>query len=191
MEKSTNPSAVRSREMIVEALFRLMKCKRYTEITITDIAKEAQIGRKTFYRHFYTPDDVLDEYVEGLFAEYRLMLKEAQICNIYEHIPRYFQFWGGHREFLQLLEKNNLSFFILKKYDVLLPEIFSLLPCEIEEASAISEYFISYTAGGFWNMLFRWVSRDGRETPEEMTEIFKAFFSQVVGNISAASEREK
>lgn len=191
MEKSTNPSAIRSRKMIVQALLRLMKRKKYAAITITDIANEAQIGRKTFYRHFYTLDDVLNEYVDELFAEYRAMLKEAQICNIYEHIPRYFQFWSRHMEFLQLLEKNDLSSFILKKYDALLPEVFLLLPCVLEEKSAMSEYFLSYTAGGFWSMLFKWCSRGGKETPEEMTDIFKAFFSQVVGNLTVSGETEK
>lgn len=191
MEKSLNPSAIRSRKMIVEALLRLMKRKKYTAITITDVANEAQIGRKTFYRHFYTLDDVLDEYVNELFAEYRAMLKEAQICDIYEHIPCYFRFWNEHMEFLQLLEKNNLLFFILKKYDVLMPEIFTLLPCVIEKGSDVSEYFLSYTAGGFWSMLCKWISRGGKETPEEMTEIFKAFFSQVVGNISGFGETHK
>lgn len=185
MNKSMNPSSIRSRKLIVDALLRLMKHKKYSSITITDIANEAQIVRKTFYRHFYSLEDVLDEYVEELFTQYREMLRHAHVQNIYEHIPLYFGFWQEHLEFLQLLEQNNLLAYVLQKYNVLLPELYTLLPCHMEENTLMMEYFVSYTAGGFWNLLCKWVAGGGKETPEEMTEIFMHFFSQIADNLLA------
>ncbi len=182
MERSQNPSAIRSRKMIVDALLRLMERKPYNEISVTDIAKEAQVVRKTFYRHFYTLEDVLDEYVEQLFVEYSSMLKDAQIQNIVEHIPLYFSFWKSHEDFLQVLSKNDLLFLILKKYDQIFPDIFALLPCHMDEDAVIKSYFQSYTAGGFFSLLFQWIKSGYKESPEEMSSIFTKFFAQFIAD---------
>ncbi len=183
-DKSSNPSAIRSRQMIVNALFTLMKQKKYTSITITDIAIEAQVTRKTFYQHFYSLDDVLDEYIETLYTEYIKALQQASIQSIYEHIPLYFKFWMTHFDFLTLLSKNNLLSFILTKYDELLPLIYAHLPCSIEGDSILFEYFSTYTSGAFWKLLCKWVERGGKETPEQMSEIFKGFIVEMTKNPS-------
>jgi len=50
--KQKNKTAVRSQNMIADALFSLMKRKPFHQITVTEICAEAAVGRKTFYRNF-------------------------------------------------------------------------------------------------------------------------------------------
>ncbi len=52
-------SSIRSRLLITNALLKLIKVKDFGEITITDIVKEADINRGTFYAHFKDTSDVL------------------------------------------------------------------------------------------------------------------------------------
>lgn len=177
MAKSQNPSSIRSRKRIIDALLRLMQKKKYEAITITELAHEAQIVRKTFYHHFYTLDDVLEEYVENLLDEYIEMLKEAHIQNIYEHLPLYFKFWQTHFHFLEVLHQNDRLIFVLKKYDAILPKLYSLLPCPMDKSSLLFDYFTAYSSGAFWKLLCRWVERGGKESPEEMADIFHTFLT--------------
>lgn len=61
----------RAREYITEALLQLMNKKNYENITITDIAERAGVTRITFYRNFNTKDDIVKQYVQNIFNEYK------------------------------------------------------------------------------------------------------------------------
>ena len=54
---------VRTRKAIREAFKRLVRNTSYDKVTITAIAREADIDRKTFYLHYDSVDDVVDEIV--------------------------------------------------------------------------------------------------------------------------------
>ncbi len=178
-QKSNNPSAIRSRKMIVDALLNLMKQKDFSKITITDIAKEAQIARKTFYQHFYRLEDILNEYIESLYVEYIDEISKVRITSICMHVQLYFQFWQKHIVFLQRLSKNNLLIFILKKYEELLPYIHILLPCQLQHNTTEFEYYTAFTSGAFWMLLCKWVERGGKESPEVMARTFQTFFLEM------------
>lgn len=52
---------------IIAGLFAVMEVDEYALITVTQIAQEAAIGRKTFYRYFKNKEEVLERAVEHLF----------------------------------------------------------------------------------------------------------------------------
>ena len=60
-----------SRRMIEEALFLIMEEKPYAQITVSEIAKTADVSRRTFYRMYHEKDEVLHCYFESLCREYR------------------------------------------------------------------------------------------------------------------------
>ena len=49
----------RTKLWIINSLLDLLKRKEYASITINMIADNAQLGRRTFYRHFDTKDDAM------------------------------------------------------------------------------------------------------------------------------------
>ncbi|EAC4523120.1 TetR/AcrR family transcriptional regulator, partial [Listeria monocytogenes] len=55
---------------IIKGLFSVMNTYEFSMITVTQIAQEANIGRKTFYRYFKNKEEVLEEAIELLFTEY-------------------------------------------------------------------------------------------------------------------------
>ncbi len=179
VEKSNHPSAVRSRKMIAEALISLMMQKEYSKITITDIANEAQIARKTFYQHFYSLEDILDEYIQMLYIDYIDTISKVQITSIIEHVELYFQFWQQHMHFLSLLSKHKLLVFILRKYEELVPYLHTYLPCQLQHDTTEFEYYTAFTSGAFWMLLCKWVERGGKEQPEVMANAFQTFFLEM------------
>lgn len=63
---------VRTKQAIHAALERLTEKQDYRKITVTALAREADIDRKTFYLHYTSVDDVVKEYVRErveMFAE--------------------------------------------------------------------------------------------------------------------------
>lgn len=61
--------AVRSRQMIRDAFIGLLERKRYDEITISELAKAANINRVTFYLHYRDLDDFITQLVDELIEE--------------------------------------------------------------------------------------------------------------------------
>lgn len=63
------------------ALFRLMQVKELSRITVTEVAEEAGISRKTFYNYFRNVDDLARYIVEGNAEVYARNFTECLIRN--------------------------------------------------------------------------------------------------------------
>lgn len=53
---------LKTKEAIQHAFFTLIEENKTTKITISDIARRANIDRKTFYLHYNTPIDIIHEF---------------------------------------------------------------------------------------------------------------------------------
>jgi len=155
------------------SLLELLSEKPYNKITITEITSTAQLARRTFYRNFDSKEDILDMYIQKLCDEYINLLKEEKILKIQTVAKVYFDFWNKHLNFLILIEKNNLWYMVLQKYNQYLPMIHKKFNDNKEEYQNNNtlEYVLAFSAGGFWNMLIKWVHEGAKKTPNEMAEL--------------------
>ncbi len=62
--KKTDRRTLYSKKVIREAFLLLKRTKAYNDITVTDICREAEISRGTFYLHYRNTAEVLDEVLE-------------------------------------------------------------------------------------------------------------------------------
>ena len=62
------------KEAIVKALLNLLKKKDYTDITVTDVVKEAKVARVSFYRHFSSISDVLESIIDQTVQKFNIEL---------------------------------------------------------------------------------------------------------------------
>ena len=70
----------KTRRAIQEAYFRLLSQKRNEKITVSEITREADIDRKTFYLHYDSVQDVIREYTE---AKTREVLRRLTIRSFF------------------------------------------------------------------------------------------------------------
>ena len=69
----------KTRAAIREAFERLLETTDNNEITVIAIAREAQIGRKTFYAHYGSVDEVLSQIARERIAQ---MVKEIRVKDM-------------------------------------------------------------------------------------------------------------
>src|SRR5215469_17600853 len=62
--------SLRTRNLINSALLKLLFERRYETITVQDILDGADIGRSTFYTHYYDKEDVLASIVEQMMGTF-------------------------------------------------------------------------------------------------------------------------
>ena len=57
----------KTRRAIYEAFEDLMRTEHYSAVTVAQIIDRADVGRSTFYAHFETKDDLLDQMCREMF----------------------------------------------------------------------------------------------------------------------------
>ena len=92
-----------SGRMIETALLELMREKEFAQITVSEIAKKADVGRRTFYRLYTGKEDVLHCYFDKLCQNYRDICPVLNKYDIDQIAGEYFGFWYQHRDFFYCL----------------------------------------------------------------------------------------
>ena len=181
MNETKNPSALRSKKEIFEALLRLMAQHPYEEITVKQIALEAQLERKTFYRNFTSKDDVLEAILDELVDEYKHDLITIRGVSPIEII---FGFCMKKKRLLLLFDKNNMMYRILRKLNTSLLEkheelkALGLIPPNLF-GDLDMKYLISVNVGAGWNVICRWVHEGMKEDPREITATLTQYIIQL------------
>ena len=73
---------IKTKDAIVNAYKTLLIDKPNSKITITDLAKEANIDRKTFYLHYASIDEIRIEIMECQLTDLELELNQNNILNV-------------------------------------------------------------------------------------------------------------
>src|SRR6201982_1645819 len=69
VEENTDPRVLRSRQMLMEALLRLLTRKEFDDISIQEIADEATLNRATFYLHYPDKNALLQAMTGARFRD--------------------------------------------------------------------------------------------------------------------------
>ncbi len=76
MERS-DLRVVKTRRVIRNALFKLMSEKELSKITVSELCACAEINRKTFYRHYRTIPDVIEELEGEILDEFADIMRTS------------------------------------------------------------------------------------------------------------------
>ncbi len=172
MNKSSNPSSIRSKKEITDALLKLMQDHPYSEISVKQIVLETPLERKTFYNNFSSKDDVLDSIITNAIHEYVVALTsspEGPLSVIFE-------FCDKNRYLLELLHKNNLLYLLLLKLNVVIPDgnPFAQMIGDLDP-----DYLIAFNIGAIWNIIFKWVDRGMTDSPDEIKATLEEYLKRI------------
>ena len=176
-----NPTALRSRQCIVEAMLAMLSEQPFDEIRISELSMRADLTRQTFYQNFSSKIEVLNYYLDQLFEQFFMVLQNKQIHTPKELTYQYFSFWEQHEEFLLLIIKNNLSGLITTNFPVYLNR---LLPQKWDRDEntnlQMQQYANVYISGALANILIFWINDRKRLSIEEIVNIIDAIHAREV-----------
>ncbi len=180
MQKTQNKIALKSQEMLIEALIQLLKLKEYKEISISEITSTAGLDRKTFYRNFDAKEDLLKQYCHSLALEMVEGIKrKGNLSRRNDITVSFFEMWSSHLELLRILKKNKLHYLLLEEFYEMLSIVRKELRPELDSSMITEEiqYALDFNIGGYWNLLFRWLEEDFKMSPKEMADIIDRLFN--------------
>lgn len=180
MNDSNNPSAIRSKKQITDALLLLMEKYPYSEISVKQIVLETELVRKTFYRNFESKDDVLRSYIRTILRDYFDIVNNARG----DVLTTIFEFAKKNKKLLKLLDKNDMMHFVLQGMNEFILSVKSEQNPELNPFSKLfagldSDYLITLNIGGIWNVISLWVRRGMKDKPEDVRSAIQQYLSRM------------
>ena len=130
--------SLRTRHLINNAMLELLFEQRYETITVQDILDRADIGRSTFYTHYYDKEDVLESIAGQMFETFNQQFSQRNVeqgivpgLELFEHVKQHYQYFqamlrGYAGELLWKSAQNALSKMIEQSLPLFTPT--NLLP---------------------------------------------------------------
>ncbi len=175
--QKTDRRSERTRQLLLDALLKLMAEKQYDLITVQDVIDKANVGRSTFYAHYQDKDDLLTSSFERVLAllnphidyDYAATARLLHVEGLFQHVKDHHHLykaliWGQGIESLFKTGQTYLARNIEEQIVLLAPQHDLSVPLPI---------LSNYLAGTLLTLLKWWLDNNMPYTPQRMDEIFQ------------------
>lgn len=172
MNNKIDLRVLKTEEAIKKAFKDMLLEMPYEKITIKELCNRAVINRKTFYLHYDTIEDVLEEFQEEQSCEYFERIKDFDhIKDVDKLIKVFFEFSQEQGKFYEIIHCNSHYDYIHKrqtnKISIKSQDNFKSIRKFDENKQSI---ILSYITNSLLGIYRQWVS-DGKQIP--LQEIIK------------------
>ena len=162
---------IKTKKAIIAAFFTLLQEKNISKITITELAKLADIDRKTFYLHYASIADLYNDLgnmtvslIKKEIIDYSTANKTPYelFVNINDIISEKLDL------FKDIAKNNNFSDFVFNIKDILSNELIKLYGKENTPASERFKLTTEFIASGTISMYLKWLKGEADITMDEL-----------------------
>lgn len=162
----------RVRKQITEALFSLLRKKSFSEITVTDIVKEAKVARASYYRNYENKEAIIESAIDAVRDE---IMENIDYYDD-EHIFNKENVLKGFTDALTacLVIKSDLLTLYNNGFGSLIQQTFNRYIMEFAgnmAATSIERYKLYFISGAVTNVLIEWLNEGANEPPREIASI--------------------
>ena len=177
---------VKTKQKIKDTLMLLLQSKRISEVTISELCKKANINRNTFYAHYSTPEQVLDEVANDLQEGLYSVLNDSSTSE-QTLIAACKYTKDNAKNNIILLDNNAESIFVKKGID---HSINSRIYVVDNQNGRFSEKQIKliheYITIGAVAIMKSWLYSGMKESPEEIGKLIDFINSSLVAGLNSA-----
>jgi AcrR family transcriptional regulator len=167
----------RTRRLVISAMMELMAEQSYDAITVQDLLDRANIGRSTFYSHYFDKEDVLASLAEQMLELLSKPLSQRDAgqgiipsLELFQHALQYHQHFramlrGHAREVVWDAAQTALC----RTIEQTLAAAFTTKRSPSVPLTVMSQYL----AGAFLNLLKWWLETEMPYSPAQMDDMFQ------------------
>ena len=165
----------RTKKLLADALIALALDKGYDEITIQEITDHADIGYRTFFRHYSDKDELRNDILSSLMAELRELMAPPPLDFFINPDIDSNELPDGSVPFKHVLENQDLYHVLLfSDRNYIQPaKAFAIQEFKKNYASLVEttiplDILVNHMVSAMINLLRWWLKSDMSYTPEEM-----------------------
>lgn len=166
MNVKNNKRRRESQEKIERAFIELLQTREIKEITVSDLIKNTELNRSTFYANYIDIFDLADKTRAKLENEFSDLFRDYD----------YFNDRSGALKMFRHIKDNQIfykTYFKLCYDDKHLISIYDTKRAEKEHIDDNIKYHIEFFRNGLNAIIKIWLSGGCKESPEEMADVLK------------------
>jgi AcrR family transcriptional regulator len=162
-----------TKKVLRESLLQLMKTKPIHGITVKEICELAEINRATFYTHYTSPYDLLEQIEDELFDQMSTrVIKNFKEDTLTEVMELAFDIIAENIELCRVIfSENGNKRFLDRVMQIARETTISSWKADFPRATENQmDYLFSFIISGAVAVIERWVRIGMKETPIELAE---------------------
>ncbi len=163
----------RTKKMLTSALIEILKNKNIENVTVSELAKKADVTRATFYQYYRDPVEMLERLQYQIAIDLDQIVQQTEGGDARGFFCLLFDYFYQDKEKTEIL-----SFSVRNKkgYEKIGHELHNRYMLRwkdkvLEKNLKQYEYYRYYIVFGCIAVVEKWANAGMLETPEEMTEI--------------------
>lgn len=170
MKKNRDIRVIRTQTALLEALEELIKTKKLSNITITELCTAAKINRNTFYYHYNNIFEFLDEHKKLIIDDLNDISEISKTHNK-QNLVEVFAVLKKHPHFLNILISPNCDLdFFNEIFDVASSKASIIFSKDPNTLTNRERLLCSYCNAGCNAVIITWIMNDMKESPEEIAD---------------------
>ncbi|MDO4270894.1 MAG: TetR/AcrR family transcriptional regulator [Eubacteriales bacterium] len=170
----------RTKKLLRQSLTRLMQQQDFQSITVTDVVREADINRGTFYAHYRDVYDLREKIESEMIADFRAMIDSIRpnaAVSLRPVLSRAVDYLEENREIVTTLIKvSGADGFGKKMIEVIEECRMEAVPCQgVEDI-----YVARFIATGVVGMLEKWIAEPSPIPKDELTALMAKILSPLL-----------
>ncbi len=182
-KRAPDRRVIKTKRAIKNAFAKLLSQKDINDITISDIAAEADINRKTFYNYYAGVHEVIDEIENDVVSHFDAALTEIDFKNslnrpylIFEKLTNIIN--ADMDFFGYLLSMNSNVSLSSKITDLLTGKVKALIMQYVDVDEVHVDIMLEFMISGMVAVYRRWFNSDRSEPVEEISSQIKTLAFQ-------------
>lgn len=161
--KKTNQKIINTKKSLSKSLIYLLSKNSITEIDVSQLCTCAGVNRTTFYKHYNSLYDLLNELINEFFKKMEVLFLKVNVNeNTTSKIALLLKYLKHNREFVSVIMNNNTLTTISQRL-ITLDFIDSLIKTNIQYRKSVyinDNYYIDFIISGWYAVIKRWVNEN-------------------------------
>lgn len=170
------------------AFLQLLEKKDLEYITVKEICQEAEVNRSTFYLHYETVGDLLEESIQYMNREFleHMQLREKSFLDkirdcpleeLYlvtpEYLTPYLEYIAENRRLFRAALKNSRSLALDKAYRRMMEQVFLPILERFDTPVQDREYMMAFYIQGLMAIVLEWMKNDCQDSISHVSAVME------------------
>ncbi|WP_231844603.1 TetR/AcrR family transcriptional regulator [Streptococcus gallolyticus] len=160
----------RTKYNIRQAFIDLLQKKEMDNITITELAKSANIDRKTFYLHYDTTFDVYHDIIDDVSNQLDDILKQQNDFDFFIFFNELNQVMQANFKFYQTIAKQKSYAYLIKNFTDILENGLTHYYLSSNQTTS-NKIKIRYISNGIMGVYINWLAQPNNISQDELVHI--------------------